>query len=1295
MAISVNFKGIKEIQIKKSSYFRGIRKAFCTSQKVDQRLLRFVIHGQRIADSDTPRSLDLSDGDLIDAFMEMKGGGIPKKKIISMEEVKRLLENAEVNILDPDLPEESEEENDMGALDDEVETKESIATQKHKLHRKSQISFISEEQDAFQGDYEENDIEQEIQAGNENWITTLRLSHKEGKLNKNKDLDKQIIFYLDKPFLAPVEKHILKSLVERREKHAEWEKEIKKHETKLLKVPHTKRVKKPSNPKERTLRKRVNKDDGIMAKHKKMMAVHEENTVVENRDSKGVVDSSLMKGTQINIPASKITNLRQEGLNAIQISTAEHANNDQNCLPVYEGEVVALLERRGLSSERVPLPSPTKEELKKINKSLVKENLAMKSKLSKHKKKAEIIDINQNQIPKVLIKCDFQGCSKEFQTMPGLQKHSKEKHGSTKESNEDKQECPYCSKQYSYVDQHIRSVHRSVILEEQCPICKQKVKNMETTMKAHRGICIFCPFCDYKNTKRMRLLQHIQACRDGEQLDEPDEQLEPIDLSPSKSKNVAEGMDAALDFSPKRGQTEEPAISPNRNCEKNKDEKGLKDLNASLNEVITKENSKHFAQEHTDRAVSLKEKRSGYPFDTNMSNEAYESELEMEDDIDMTRRRRLNKDQLESDLRSIDTMENEAIKGDEEIVSKFKMFMKKKTMGAKKQEGYALLKEKSTVGIYTRAVKDYILPAFHDLFTPFDSRWILDCTTSKICTFERKERHLVDPKEPIYMTSRVLKHALQIEGDSNLESNCPRMPIMCAAVQFMNFVELSFNENLNLYGRGPFDQVTMYHAGVRKFIEATGVWKLCNDEKEKIQNDNRLYKQYKNPNKDADILRRYKQFIESPERLKYLDKVMDMSTKKLTDGEWTELTKIVMGEIVFSTGCRSVVLRHLTNGAYADKVPGFNPFNITSGDCVIEEEQGSEKIFRRVNPNIPPKELACVHQQANNSAECPEMCKKQCKPDGYNIYVTWDKTQSSRGPSYLHIIKPLKDLMELYDLKRTEFFSGKSSPFTPNPTWLDDDETPFFLNSACGPLSFLDLKHISVAMNMDVTSYDFRRIVSTWGQSHKSMEIRSAEEEALQHDNKIAKTHYLQNKQLKPQTFVQKYTREENLFPEKMRQKIERNTGQSHVLIKMKEDQRKKGRLDNLSKDKENKVLSLQANRRLGPTQRIFPKDKSVFLENLQTHLGSKIMDDRKLMKPLQWRAIVVKSVCLAEGSCGESLRETWKKMYQGDLKNGIRDMRLKAKEKNWPENGITKKKDRNSWIAAVIRKSMLKSRKM
>ena len=76
-------------------------------------------------------------------------------------------------------------------------------------------------------------------------------------------------------------------------------------------------------------------------------------------------------------------------------------------------------------------------------------------------------------------------------------------------------------------------------------------------------------------------------------------------------------------------------------------------------------------------------------------------------------------------------------------------------------------------------------------------------------------------------------------------------------------------------------------------------------------------------------------------RLKNLNKVLihsDNEDKKPSDREFTELGKIVMGEIAAATGCRPVVLLKLTNGSYIDKQPGFNAYKYTKDDCVVDEE---------------------------------------------------------------------------------------------------------------------------------------------------------------------------------------------------------------------------------------------------------------------------------------------------------------------------------------------------------------------
>ena len=276
--------------------------------------------------------------------------------------------------------------------------------------------------------------------------------------------------------------------------------------------------------------------------------------------------------------------------------------------------------------------------------------------------------------------------------------------------------------------------------------------------------------------------------------------------------------------------------------------------------------------------------------------------------------------------------------------------------------------------------------------------------------------------------------------------------------------------------------------------------------------------------------------------------------------------------------------------------------------------------------------------------------------------------------------------MDIYDLKKQTFFAGKSSPVTSNPDWLNDDETPFFLNAKGGTLVFLDLKHISIAMEMDVTSYSFRKIVSTWGQSHESKEIRMAESGTLQHNDKVARTNYHQSRQIEPQLFVQNYTKEEKLFPKKIKETIKTQGKKSAVQIKIREDDRKKERMKTLSNEKQLRKKRIRENRK----QRIFPKHKSDFMKHLKDYLGFNVEENKTLVKSTKWRNLVVRAVCLAEGNCGENLRELWKCMYKGDLQNGIRDTRLKTKEGNWPVNNITKRKDRNSWITAYLKTSIL-----
>ena len=100
--------------------------------------------------------------------------------------------------------------------------------------------------------------------------------------------------------------------------------------------------------------------------------------------------------------------------------------------------------------------------------------------------------------------------------------------------------------------------------------------------------------------------------------------------------------------------------------------------------------------------------------------------------------------------------------------------MRNKTNRSNDSEEYS--STVSTVGMYTRALKNDILPAFHNLFEPFDSRWLLDCTSPKYCKFEGKERCYMKPEEPIYLTAKIVKTALEMSKDKGGQQGGQRGP---------------------------------------------------------------------------------------------------------------------------------------------------------------------------------------------------------------------------------------------------------------------------------------------------------------------------------------------------------------------------------------------------------------------------------------------------------------------------------------------------------------------------------------
>ena len=1272
LSVFVNFDNtLVQFNIRRSICFGGLRRSFCRYQNVDQSTIRFLLNGERIEDSATANSLGLEINDVIESFKEIKGGGWPGKKGLSEDEVKKLL-----NIIDEEL------DDDLNSSTSSRMDEEPI--QPTNGNEISEIQNKEEEKNEYeetQTNYQtritipmESQKDEQDESETLDWIVILRKDYEDGKLTKLNPLDKKIIFYLELPKLEMVEKNILKNLVDMKGKHEEWQSEKLQLDFELDKLESKEVVK----------RKRKKKGQKVP---RNLRSKSKEYCILDNEHALGSGKPLVIK------PANEAN----RKLVTFELEDQENLNRERDDIDLeYSQEDAYAKSLTFKSSQNVGIEplvkqSPSKQELKIQNKLLLKQLEVYKKKNRRNPMKSEQIEDQVLTIKKpTFIRCNIQNCDKEFSTTVGLLKHQGKIHGEENVNKTFKHICSLCGRNVVYIEQHIRFFHKDITSKEVCEVCQETIVG---DMKKHRGSCISCPKCGYNNSKKKRLLEHIKRC--NYEKEDNCIQIEPLDLtSPKKvpDKNLNnKSVRIAQDCHEQSIQFETEPRNENIGT--------VMDKEADLIQMEADQFVAPLADEKAsdidlNTSIALSMKRSKYPFDEIDGEEGYISELEDDDEVEFTKRRRFVKDELELKLREVDNLENLEKEGDEKIIEEFRLFMQNKKSGANKSGEFSRIKEVSTVTTYTNTLKNDILKAFHRLFKPFDSRWIFDCTTPKDCTFEGEKRCFVSPEEPTYMSSKILEEALKRYDPTIKENGQLRANILCTAREFMDFIELQYNNKLNVYGPEPLKKVMTYHSIVRTYVKATGAWKICNDGKKKALHNNKTIDAYQNPNKDIEILEKYHKYIQSEERFCSLSKIINFSSEmaqKPSDGEMTELGKTIMGEIIATTGCRPIVVRHLNNGAYTDKKAGFNPRKVTPDDSVVEEDNGNEKIFRRVNPNLPPKHLACEHQLAQKTAECPVLCDKRVDPDGFNVFVDWDKTSATNGPSYLHITKPLKVLMDLYCIIKSRFFGERKLTTLSSEDWLIEDETPFFLNSAGSEFKFLNLKHLSASMGVDVTAYSYRRIVSTWAMSHESEDIRSAEVEALQHSLKVATDHYLQNKMRKPQTLTQTYIEEERIFPKHIVDEIQKSEERSQSIISENESKRIKRRYDNLIQEKErNKELKSKM-KPLGPRHRILGGDRDEIKDLIEKVIGDTVENKMSKMKPLKWRRFMVRMVCTTEGLIGESLRRLWVRVYQGDLMWGVRDIRLRAKEKQWPRKDISvnQNQDRNSWVAMALRKSL------
>ena len=174
---------------------------------------------------------------------------------------------------------------------------------------------------------------------------------------------------------------------------------------------------------------------------------------------------------------------------------------------------------------------------------------------------------------------------------------------------------------------------------------------------------------------------------------------------------------------------------------------------------------------------------------------------------------------------------------------------------------------------------------------------------------------------------------------------------------------------------------------------------------------------------------------------------------------------------------------------------------------------------------------------------------------------------------------PLKQLVDIYDLGRREFFLNRGVDIE-SPTYL------LFLNPRGKEFQSVGLQHLKDQFGIDAVTYDFRRAVATFAGAHESASVRMGESEALQHRPEEARRSYFQNRAVQPQLVVQTFCKSVDLFNDSVSSTVEKSYVELQSKLVETEKVRESQINADLFKEKESYLDHLMSVKPLGPKHR-------------------------------------------------------------------------------------------------------------
>ena len=207
------------------------------------------------------------------------------------------------------------------------------------------------------------------------------------------------------------------------------------------------------------------------------------------------------------------------------------------------------------------------------------------------------------------------------------------------------------------------------------------------------------------------------------------------------------------------------------------------------------------------------------------------------------------------------------------------------------------------------------------------------------------------------------------------------------------------------------------------------------------------------------------------------------STRIPTINEYSNSTNWLLEQLICIGGNRPCALLGITLRDWAEKKPGYCPFNQDDENEMQEEEPGCDNRKVLKNPYIKPK--GSMYDQ----------------PTGYIVKSETDKIAVG-PPCYIWFPSDLVNLVNDHSLIAQKILPRSVDIYHP--------KTRLFLNSNGKPITRIECKHFKSYIGIPVTAYDFRRSLSTFCLDSNDDNVKKAESSVLRHREETGYAYYFQ-----------------------------------------------------------------------------------------------------------------------------------------------------------------------------------------